>query len=61
MPKSNIDSVCNPDANALNRALRQYAKFVFVKQELEVIRLKGVCRRLRGKLNRAFTEFLAEE
>ena len=61
MPKSNIDCYCNPDASALNRALLQYVRLKWIERSVELIRLHGVARRLRGKLNRATYELLERD
>jgi hypothetical protein len=52
----NADTVCNPNAEALNRALRQHVRDKLIKQALEIKRLWGIRRMLRGELNRRFRE-----
>jgi hypothetical protein len=51
---------CNPNAEALNAALRQFVRKAMLKRELEILRLHGVVIRLRGKLKRHFSEWLEE-
>ncbi len=57
----NSDTVCNPDAESLNRALRRHVRARIEKQDLEILWLSGLCRQLRRKAERAFLEFLADE
>jgi len=53
-----MNRTCNPNAEALNAALRRFIRKAMIKKELEILRLKGTCLRLRGTLKRVTTEII---